>query len=120
MSFYSNKSTSFSEKRIFDFNGKRMDFTVPRVMGILNVTPDSFYEAGRRGSMEAGKMIAEGAYIIDLGAVSTRPGAAEVSIEEEKKRLLPLLKEIRKTYAQPLSNHLNSNMLCLQAELIYP
>jgi len=69
-------------------------------------------EAGKRGGGEAGnwelrtanwmqkveQMVREGAYIIDIGAVSTRPGAAEVSIVEEKRRLLPVLKEIRKEY----------------------
>jgi dihydropteroate synthase len=101
----SDKSTFFSEKKIFDFRGKTMDFTKPRVMGIVNVTPDSFYDAGRRGSGEAGlyvermeQLVEEGAYIIDIGAVSTRPGAPEVSIEEEKGRLLPVLREARKSF----------------------
>jgi dihydropteroate synthase len=114
----SDKNTSFSPKRIFDFNGKVMDFTSPRVMGIVNVTPDSFYdggreagnrggkeagkrgsgEAGKQGSREAGKMMEEGAYMIDIGAVSTRPGATEVNSEEERKRLLPVLRRIRKEY----------------------
>jgi dihydropteroate synthase len=114
-----DKNTSFSPKKIFDFNGRKMDFSKPRVMGVLNVTPDSFYdgrseawehggmEAGKRGSLElpavnflerAKKMITQGAYIIDIGAVSTRPGATEVSAEEEKRRLIPVLKEIRKEY----------------------
>jgi len=119
----SDKNTSFLPKRIFEFNGKIMDFTTPKVMGILNVTPDSFYdgsaeawghggmEAGKRGSVNcqlstvnflerAKKMITQGAYIIDIGAVSTKPGAAEVSIEEEKRRLLPVLKKIRKKYPE--------------------
>jgi dihydropteroate synthase len=109
----SDKNTSFSPKRIFEFNGKIIDITVPRVMGIVNVTPDSFYdwEIGRLEDLGSGrledwriwgnkveKMIGEGAYIIDIGAVSTRPGASEVSAEEEKRRLLPVLKEIRKEY----------------------
>lgn len=113
----SDKSTFFSSNRVFDFNGKRMDYSVPRVMGVLNVTPDSFYdgfsasppggretgrygsmEAGRHGSGEAGKMIDDGAYIIDIGAVSTRPGADEVTIEEEKRRLIPVIKEVRKSF----------------------
>jgi dihydropteroate synthase len=95
----SDKSTFFSSKRIFEFNGKTMDFTRPKVMGILNVTPDSFYkgrEAWRHGGME--RIVAEGAYIIDIGAVSTRPGAVEVSVEEEKRRLIPVLKETRRRY----------------------
>jgi dihydropteroate synthase len=108
-----NKSTLFSPKWIFEYRGKKMDFTVPRVMGILNVTPDSFYDGRRRGCgdkgkrgrgeegkwMErVGKMTEEGAYIIDIGAVSTRPGAAEVSTEEEKRRLMPVLKGVRKSH----------------------
>lgn len=99
------KNTAFLEKRIFEYNGKKFDFSAPRVMGIVNVTPDSFYEAGKR---ESGvewirfieKMIGDGAYIIDIGGVSTRPGAAEVSVEEEKSRVLPVLKAIRKAFPE--------------------
>lgn len=112
-----DKNTFFSSKRIFEFNGKTMDFSTARVMGILNVTPDSFYDAktggredGRTGGREDGRtlgwhaikvneMIKAGAYIIDIGAVSTRPGALEVSAEEEKRRLLPVLREVRKSFA---------------------
>lgn len=98
-----DKITSFSQKRIFDYNGKRMDFSVPRVMGIVNVTPDSFYDGFLTSppvpwKIKAAEMIAQGAYIIDIGAVSTRPGANEVTIEEEKGRLLPVLKEVRKSF----------------------
>jgi dihydropteroate synthase len=98
----SDKNTSFSPKRIFDFNGKIMDFTTPRVMGILNVTPDSFYD-GKTIGLYDGKterLIREGSYIIDIGAVSTRPGALEVSMVEEKRRLVPVLKSIRKEYPE--------------------
>jgi len=106
----SDKVTGFSQKRIFEFNGKKMDFSRPVVMGILNLTPDSFYAGSRtlppvgqgvRGDeamQKAEQMILNGAGITDLGAVSTRPGAPEVDAEEEKKRLLPLLKAIRKAY----------------------
>ncbi len=111
-----DKNTFFSSKRIFEFNGKTMDFSTARVMGILNVTPDSFYdgnltsppvplsnmERGNRGQGVKGgeveQMVHEGAYIIDIGAVSTRPGAPEVSTEEEKRRLLPVLREMRKSF----------------------
>jgi len=109
----SDKSTFFSPKRVFEYNGKVMDFTKPRVMGILNVTPDSFFEAGRHGGMEAWghggmgtwrrrveRMLEDGAYIIDIGAVSTRPGAAEVSVEEEKQRLMAPLQEMRKSFPE--------------------
>jgi dihydropteroate synthase len=118
----SDKVTGFSQKRIFEFNGKKMDFSRPVVMGILNLTPDSFYEASRtsppvplslrRGGkggrgvkggeerVKVDQMLSEGASIIDIGAVSTRPGAAEVSAEEEKGRLTPVLIEIRKKYPE--------------------
>jgi len=73
--------------------------TRPLVMGILNVTPDSFSDGGlflnpERACEEAEKMISEGADILDLGAESTRPGAVPVSVEEELRRLLPVLRKV--------------------------
>lgn len=70
------------------------------IMGILNMTPDSFSDGGRYNNMEKGinhakKMINEGAEIIDIGGESTRPGHVEISWEEESKRILPIIKEIR-------------------------
>ncbi len=78
-----------------------LDLSTPKVMGILNVTPDSFYDGGKHNSLEralaqAMKMAKEGASIIDIGAISTRPGAKIISAEEEWGRLeaiIPLLKE---------------------------
>ena len=72
----------------------------PIVMGILNCTPDSFFDGGVRTSIDAQlrhceTMISEDAAIIDVGAFSTRPGYSEVSEEEELRRLLPLVKQIR-------------------------
>ena len=72
--------------------GKLMDFSHPKVMGILNVTPDSFYSGSRKQTeMEiadrCNQIIAEGGEIIDVGAFSTRPGAPEVSETEEMERL---------------------------------
>lgn len=80
----------------------------PLVMGILNLTPDSFYEASRllnpRKALErAQKMVEEGADILDLGAESTRPFSQAVSPEEEKSRLLPVLRLLRKEISLPLS-----------------
>ncbi len=74
----------------------------PIVMGILNVTPDSFFDGGyRRDTGEylrhAEKMAAEGAMIVDIGAVSTRPGATPVEEEEELARLLPVIRAINKS-----------------------
>ena len=71
------------------------------VMGILNLTPDSFADGGRHNSFEAGvarglEMIAEGVDIIDIGGESTRPGADRVSAEEEQARVLPVIAELSK------------------------
>ena len=69
----------------------------PQVMGIINATPDSFYAASREGSIEnAIKMLSDGADWIDVGGESTRPGAKSISIEEEIKRVIPLIEEISK------------------------
>lgn len=81
--------------------GRLLDFSVPRVMGILNATPDSFY-AGSRKTTEADiaqravEIVEQGAAIIDVGAFSTRPGAEEVSAEEEAKRLRFALGVVRR------------------------
>ena len=73
------------------------------VMGIVNVTPDSFHEKSRGGIELAERLIEEGADIIDLGAESTRPGSDYISAEEEIKRLIPVIKKIRKISDIPLS-----------------
>ena len=69
-----------------------MDLSQPQVMGILNVTPDSFYEGSRMQTEQeiaerANQILSEGATIIDVGAYSTRPGASEVSQADEMERL---------------------------------
>lgn len=78
----------------------RLDLTRPRVMGIVNLTPDSFSDGGRFERLDlavnrARQMIEEGVDLIDVGAESTRPGAVEVSAEEEAARLLPFLAAMR-------------------------
>lgn len=80
--------------------GKLMDLSEPQVMGILNVTPDSFYSASRKNSDQeiAGRVqtiLAEGGSMIDIGAYSSRPGADDVSAEEEMNRLRGGLKILR-------------------------
>jgi dihydropteroate synthase len=70
-------------------------------MGILNVTPDSFYNKGRASELDdiladAKKMIADGATILDIGGMSTRPNAKEISIDEEIKRVIPIITTLRK------------------------
>ena len=73
------------------------------VMGILNVTPDSFYEKSRAGLEKARTLIEEGADILDIGGESSRPGSDYVSAEEEIKRVIPLVKEIRRFSDIPIS-----------------
>ena len=80
-----------------------MDFTTPKVMGILNLTPDSFYDGNRYTQEKAmlqrvEQMLNEAADIIDIGAFSSRPGAALVSYETERERLMPALKSIIKHF----------------------
>ena len=78
------------------------------IMGILNVTPDSFSDGGRHGSTEealahARAMVAEGADIIDVGGESTRPGATEVAADEELARVLPVIERLAPEIAVPIS-----------------
>jgi dihydropteroate synthase len=79
---------------------KTLDLSRPVVMGVLNVTPDSFSDGGRFLAAEAAvehalRMVAEGAAIIDIGGESTRPGAAPVPAEEELRRVLPVIERLR-------------------------
>lgn len=83
-------------------NGHLLDLSVPKVMGILNVTPDSFYAESRKQeeheiSSRIEQILTEGGDIIDIGAYSSRPNAADVSTEEEMKRLRTGLEILRKT-----------------------
>ncbi len=78
------------------------------VMGILNVTPDSFYDGGRYDDLEsalncARKMIEDGADIIDVGGESTRPGSSHVSANEELRRIIPVIKELSRETDKPIS-----------------
>lgn len=83
--------------------GKLLVIDQPLVMGIINVTPDSFYEASRqheRGAIiqQAAKMIEDGASILDIGGQSTRPGSEQIGAEEELKRVLPAIEAIHSRY----------------------
>ncbi|AHD01578.1 dihydropteroate synthase [Leisingera methylohalidivorans] len=85
-----------------------LDMTQPQIMGILNVTPDSFSDGGRHSGIETGKaaalqMVADGATIIDVGGESTRPGAEEVSETEEIERTAPVIAAIRAASPVPVS-----------------
>ena len=73
------------------------------VMGIVNVTPDSFYENSRGGIERAMRLIEEGADILDIGGESTRPGYTPVSVEEEISRIIPVIEAVRRESAIPIS-----------------
>ncbi|PHQ29580.1 dihydropteroate synthase [Leeuwenhoekiella nanhaiensis] len=83
--------------------GNLIDLSTPRVMGILNLTPDSFYEGSRFTHTDAvlaqtEKMLAKGADFIDVGAYSSRPGADHISVDEELSRLLPVVEVLIKNF----------------------
>jgi dihydropteroate synthase len=85
--------------KYINVNGHLIDLEVPKVMGILNITPDSFYSGSRlkdeRAIKEAAqKMLEEGADFLDIGGYSSRPGAEDVSVEEEMKRVLTAVKYV--------------------------
>ena len=95
--------TSQDTNYTFNLSGKSLDLHEPVVMGILNITPDSFYDGGRFSTEESvieqvQKMTDEGARIVDMGACSTRPGAKEIPVEEELNRLIPALTAVRKKF----------------------
>ena len=97
------KSTIFDTNFTINCRGKLVDLNEPVVMGILNITPDSFYDGGKYNSenkilLQVTRMITEGAKMIDVGAFSSRPGAVSISVQEEKERLFPVLKVIRKEF----------------------
>jgi len=88
----------------YHFGGNAVDLSIPRVMGVLNVTPDSFFDGGRLYSDgvdiaaavdHAESMVHAGASIIDVGGESTRPGATPVTLQEELDRVLPVVEAIK-------------------------
>lgn len=83
-------------------DGRVLNYDKVLIMGILNITPDSFYENSRTAIEEvvakAGQMLADGADILDIGGESTRPGSEAVAAEEEQARVLPVIKALRKAY----------------------
>lgn len=79
--------------------GQLVDLSSPKIMGILNLTPDSFYDGGKFNSIDKSlrqceKLINEGATFIDVGAISSKPGSEELTLDIEKKRLFPILEKL--------------------------
>lgn len=88
-------------------NGTLLDLNQPQIMGILNLTPDSFYDGGKWSSKElilqqVAQMLEDGASIIDVGGMSSKPGAATVSTAEELKRVVPIVSAIAKQFPKAL------------------
>ncbi|MFT7352431.1 MAG: dihydropteroate synthase [Flavobacterium sp.] len=85
--------------------GNLIDLTTPKVMGILNITPDSFYDGGKYKNEfeilnQVEKMLSDGATFIDVGAYSSRPGAQHISEEEELKRIIPVINLLQKNFPE--------------------
>lgn len=88
---------------VIQSRGRLLDLTDGVIMGILNVTPDSFYDGGKFTEESiiierTAAMLADGASIIDIGGMSSRPGSHPVSIEEERKRVIPVVRCLRKNF----------------------
>lgn len=96
--------------KVLQCGNKRLDLTSPCIMGILNTTPDSFSDGGllfaaekvsvQKAMQQAGGMIQAGAKILDIGGESTRPGAQAVALDEERQRVIPIVKAIKEQFPQ--------------------
>lgn len=98
-----DKNTVFQQKLSLNVRGKLIDLSTPKIMGIVNLTPDSFYDGGRNNNpvkalKKTEEFLSEGADFLDLGAYSSRPGADHISEEEELKRLIPVIRAITKEF----------------------
>jgi dihydropteroate synthase len=101
------ESKLFSTNKTLNLRGRLIDLGVPRIMGILNITPDSFYEGSRFTSETAilkntEKMLLEGATFIDVGGYSTRPGAEDISVAEESSRVVRAIRTILSNFPEAL------------------
>lgn len=112
LNLFMPKGTKKTPARHFlNCRGRLVSLDIPVVMGILNVTPDSFYAGSRvletgqtidRVLERAGQMLADGATFLDIGGYSTRPGAADISPAEEADRVVPAIEAIRRNYPDAL------------------
>jgi dihydropteroate synthase len=101
------KDTFLYRKRTLNLGGKLVDLTVPSVMGILNITPDSFFKGSRVETITAAlnrveDFLESGANFIDVGAYSSRPGAIDITVEEELQRLIPVIENISKRFPEAM------------------
>lgn len=103
-----DKELNYLPSGRFKIRNLSWDYGTPRIMGILNITPDSFYDGGKYFKQQdyseiAAQFITNGADIIDIGGESSRPGSFPVSVQEEIQRVLPAVKQIRQKYEIPIS-----------------
>ena len=101
------KDSVFYRKHMLNIDGKLLSLETPIVMGILNVTPDSFYSetrvSGEKDLLEkASKMLEDGAAIFDIGGYSSRPGASNISEEEEIRRVIPAIKQLVNNFPEAI------------------
>ena len=101
------QSKLFLVNNTLNVHGKIIDLSIPKVMGILNVTPDSFFDGNRYVSptsilKQVEKMVTEGADFIDVGGYSSRPGTSEISMKEELSRVLPVIELIHTNFPQSI------------------
>ena len=94
--------------RFINVQGNLIDLSVPKVMGIINVTPDSFHKASRFRKDEeiikaASRMIEDEADILDIGGFSSRPGAKNITPEEERKRVLGALRLVNREFPEAVT-----------------
>ena len=88
---------------VLNIKGDLLDLSCPKIMGILNVTPDSFYDGGiysneKKILLQVEKMISDGADIIDIGGYSSKPGVKTINTKDEEERVIPIIKLISKTF----------------------
>ncbi len=98
-----DKTTYFYPNKMLRMGNQMLDLSTPAIMGILNVTPDSFFDGGKYLKIDAilmqtERMLNEGADIIDIGGMSTRPGAESVPVDEELSRVIPAIEAIKKQF----------------------
>jgi dihydropteroate synthase len=103
----SNKNTLFPQRHTLNIRGKLFELDMPKVMGILNVTPNSFYDGGRLKTdkdilLQVEKMIAEGTDMIDIGGMSTKPASEEISVAEELNRVVPVVQLLQQHFPQTI------------------
>ncbi|MCX6239020.1 MAG: dihydropteroate synthase [Bacteroidia bacterium] len=105
MLFAQNDKSFYKKKSTLNLSGNLINLSSPVVMGILNVTPDSFFDGGVYTNestivKRAAQILEEGGQFIDIGAMSTRPGAKEISLQEELDRLLPAVRAVKHEFPE--------------------